>query len=212
MKQTSEEFAPGGATEEVTAEAAAASDPTLANAAYTELQDGPLGAGATATNEIDTSAHAAEVPPPAQTLVSDAANPVAEASWEQNAAGSLESSANGDGWVEVPRDPAETETGLQATPASVDTGLKNNPTVAETSGQSDEHVSVPKAQGGDGFEPVVHHQRQPSGRGRGRGGRGRGDGFRGRGRGDFRGRARGRGGRGRGGPNGAPAATPAAAQ
>lgn len=212
VKQTSEEYVPGEATEEVTAEASATSDPTLANAAYTELQDGPLDAGATAANEIDSSAPKAEVSPPAQTLVSDAANPVAEASWEQNGAGSLESSANADGWVEVPRDPAETETGLQATPASVDTGLKDNQTVAAASGQSDEHVSVPKAQGSDGFEPVVHHQRQPSGRGRGRGGRGRGDGFRGRGRGDFRGRGRGRGGRGRGGPNGAPAAAPAAAQ
>ncbi|EAW08008.1 uncharacterized protein ACLA_027300 [Aspergillus clavatus NRRL 1] len=215
VKQTSEEFAP--ATEEVTttteapAASTAASDPTLVNAAYTELQDGPLGASGASTSEAVVSAQT-DVPPPTQTLVSDAANPVAQSSWESNEPESLESSANADGWVEVPRDPAETETGLQATPAAVEPVLKNESAVAEVSGKGEETVSVPKTQSGDGFEPVVHHQRQPSGRGRGRGGRGRGDGFRGRGRGDFRGRGRGRGGRGRGGPNGALTAAAPAAQ
>ncbi|KAI9924536.1 hypothetical protein ASPWEDRAFT_172497 [Aspergillus wentii DTO 134E9] len=210
VKQISEGYAP--TSEEVTTEAAPASDPTLANAGYTELQDSTLAAADPAASQQPTAAAEAtqseQVPPPAQTLVSDAANPVAEATWISNADASHPSSATAEGWVEVPRDPAETDTGLQATPAAVETDLKNNSIPAQTS----ENGQVRK-EGVDGFEPVVHHQRQPSGRGRGGGGRGRGRGeFRGRGRGDFRGRGRGgRGGRGRGGPNGAPAAaTPAA--
>ncbi|KKK15508.1 hypothetical protein P175DRAFT_0516513 [Aspergillus ochraceoroseus IBT 24754] len=200
VKQISGEQA--STSEEPVAEAAPMSDPTTANAAYTELQDPSYAAEAAAATEHAAAATQPEqlVPPP-QTLVPDAANAVAEASWESNPADSLASSHT-ESWVEVPRDPAETETGLQATPANVDPDVKID-------------AGERKTPRGDGFEQVVHHQRQPSFRGRGRG-RGRGgDGFRGRGRGDFRGRGRGRGGRGRGGPNGGPAAAgpaPAAAQ
>ena len=205
MKQASEDFAP--TPEEDATEATPASDPTLANAASTELQDTAIGANAAAPTtdpNVNAVAHTEQVAPPAQTMVSDAANPIAESKWDPNTSAS---SANADGRVEVPRDPAETDAGLQATPASVDTGLKNNPVAAQNSGQEAQSAAVPKQENGDGFEPVNGHQRQPSGRGRGRG-RGRGDGFRGRGRGDFRGRGRGRGnGRGRGGSNGAPAAS-----
>lgn len=176
----------------------------MVNAAYTELQDSSFGTDSVVNNEpaAPAASTSEQIPPPAQTLVSDAANPVAESNWDSNVSGSLSSSANADGWVEVPRDPAETDVGLQATASAVDTGMKNNPTAAQTSVQSGEGATIP-----DEFEQAAHPKRHPSARGRGGGhGRGRGDGFRGRGRGDFRGRGRGRGGRGRGGPNGAPAA------
>ncbi|OJJ73005.1 hypothetical protein ASPBRDRAFT_195642 [Aspergillus brasiliensis CBS 101740] len=215
VKQAAAELA--GPTDETTTttEAAPQSDPTVANAGYTELQDSSYNTDATATaaNESATAneLEADQVQPPAQTLVGEGGNAVAEANWDANASGV--SSANTEGWVEVPRDPAETETGLEATPAATQAEVKSTPAAAE---QSTENVTVPK----DGFEQVHHHQRQPSVRGRGRGGhgRGRGDGFRGRGRGEFRGhgRGRGRGGRGRGGANangnGAPSAAPAGNQ
>ncbi|KAL4875544.1 hypothetical protein BJY04DRAFT_201606 [Aspergillus karnatakaensis] len=181
------------AAEEPAAAAEPVSDPTTANAAYTELQD-PTYAVEAAANENAPAADTENVAPPPQTLVSDAANAVAESSWEPQT-DALASSTNTDGFVEIPRDPAETETGLHATPGNI------------TEDVAPEASTTPQP-AGDGFKSV-NHQRQPSFRGRGRG-RGRGgDGFRGRGRGDFRGRGRGRGGRGRGGPNGAPAATPA---
>ncbi|KAL2863560.1 uncharacterized protein BJX67DRAFT_363270 [Aspergillus lucknowensis] len=186
-------------TEEPAPEAAPATDPTTANAAYTELQDPTYVAAAATTDIAGPTTEAENIPPPPQTLVSDGANAVAEAAWEPHT-DPLASSTNTEGFVEVPRDPAETDTGLQATIANNDADV-----VTEAS-------AAPAKAGGDDFKQVVHHhQRQPSFRGRGRG-RGRGgDGFRGRGRGDGRGRGRGRGGRGRGGPNGAPAA-PAAPQ
>ncbi|KAL2808168.1 hypothetical protein BJX63DRAFT_41498 [Aspergillus granulosus] len=187
VKQLSEEQTPA---EESNPEATPATDPTTANAAYTELDDPPAYVAAAATAEAET------VPPPPQTLVSDAANAVAEAAWEPQT-DPLASSTNTEGFVEVPRDPAETDTGLQATIGNVDADV-----VTEASAE-------PAKASGDDFKQVVHHQRQGSLRGRGRGRGGRGDGSRGRGRGDGRGRGRGRGGRGRGGPNGAPAATPA---
>ena len=202
VKLASEEYTK--ATEEPSVGGAPMSDPTMANAAYTELQDSSLGADSVATNEPAAAAASVpeQIPPPAQSLVSDAANPVAESSWDSNVSGSLSSSANADGWVEVPRDPAETDVGLQATTSTVDSGLKYNPTAAQSSGQSGEGAIIP-----DGSEQVAHNQRQSSVRGRGGArGRGRGDGSRGRGRGDFRGRGRGRAGRGRGGANGPPAA------
>lgn len=102
MKQASEDFAP--TLEEDTTEAAPASDPTLANAASTELQDTNLGAdNAIPTTDPTTTAVAQteQLAPPAQTMVSNAANPVAESTWDPNT--STASSTNADGWVEVPR-------------------------------------------------------------------------------------------------------------
>lgn len=209
MKQASEDFAP--ATTEVSTEAAPASDPTLANAASTELQDTAVGSNAAPTTDpnVAATAQTEQIAPPAQTMVSNAANPVAESAWDPNISSDSAASVNTEGWVEVQRDPTETDAGLKATPATVDTGLKNNPTAAQPSGQEAENAAVPK-QNGNGFESVGGHQRQGSGRGRGGRGRGRGDGFRGRGRGEFKGRGRGRGGNcGRGGSNGAPAAVAA---
>ncbi|KAL2787869.1 hypothetical protein BJX66DRAFT_310073 [Aspergillus keveii] len=192
IKQLSEETT---TVEEPTSEATPATDPTTANAASTELDDP---AYVTAANDAAVPAVEAEnIPPPPQTLVPDAANAVAEAAWEPHA-DPLASSTNTEGYVEIPRDPAETDTGLEATIGNV-----NADVVTDASAE-------PVKAGSDDFKQVVHHQRQGSFRGRGPR-RGRGDGQRGggRGRGDGRGRGRGRGGfRGRGGPNGAPAVTP----
>jgi hypothetical protein len=203
VKQASEEYAPAAVPPEGTwtQEAPAgepASDPTLANAGLTELQDTSATVQAATSNGFASSAASQPedvIAAPAQTSVGDAANSVGE-SWDPQASHSADPSANADEWVEVPRDPSETETGVQATPASVQPSTswaEDVPSVAPTANK----------EGGDGFEQVVHHQRQNSVRGRGGRGRGRGDGFRGRGRGDFRGRGRGRGefrgGRGRGG-------------
>lgn len=242
MKKTSEDYtAPAEETvTEQTADTTAAapsSDPTMVHAGLTELNDPSLAAEAAAANSAAAAAaesRSGEIPPPAQTIVDDAANPVAESSWEPTAAATAPAAATAEDWVEVPRNPAETETGLHATPAAADVGLKNEHAAGQaTMGTWADETTVAAATGredsNDGFEPVVHHhhhhQRQHSGRGaRGGRGRGRGDGFRGRGgnRGEFRGgRGRGRGefrgGRGRGGfggpshgPNGV-AAPPASA-
>lgn len=186
VKQACAKYAPAETAEAAT-EAAPTSDPTLANAGLTELQDTSVGAEATTTE----AASGANLPtdqtaPPAQTLITEEGNQVAESTYDNKDMAA--SSGTIDSWVEVPRNPAETDNGLQATPANTDT---NNATTGDTAG--------PKGQ---------------SARGRGgRGGRGRGEGFRGRGRGDvrgrgdFRGRGRGRRG-GRGGSHGSPAATP----
>ncbi|KAL4900017.1 hypothetical protein BDW74DRAFT_104957 [Aspergillus multicolor] len=198
VKELSEEAATPQPAPQPAAESAPVTDPTTAHAASTELED-PTYVAEAATNDAAISANEAEnVAPPPQTLVGDGANAVAESAWEPHS-DPLASSTNTEGFVEIPRDPAETETGLQATPANI---------TADVAPQG----STEPAKTENGFESVGKHQRQSSFRGRGRG-RGRGgDGFRGRGRGDFRGRGRGRGsgGRGRGGANGAPAATPAA--
>ncbi|KAJ0423864.1 hypothetical protein BJY00DRAFT_27676 [Aspergillus carlsbadensis] len=192
VKQHSED---SPTAEEPTSESTPATDPTTANAAYTELDDPAYVAAA--TDAAAPAVEAENIPPPPQTLVPDAANAVAEAAWEPHA-DPLASSTNTEGYVEIPRDPAETDTGLQASIGNVNADVVTD--------ASAEPVKV----GGDDFKQVAHHQRQGSFRGRGPR-RGRGDGQRGggRGRGDGRGRGRGRGGfRGRGGPNGAPAATP----
>ncbi|KAL4786720.1 hypothetical protein BJX76DRAFT_346069 [Aspergillus varians] len=182
--------------EEPAPQAAPASDPTTANAAYTELQDPSYATEAASNNPAASASETENIPPPPQTIVSDGANAVAESTWEPHN-DPLASSTNTEGFVEVPRNPAETDTGLQATPANINADV------------APESSAAPTKPADNSFEAAGNrHQRQPSFRGRGRG-RGRGgDGFRGRGRGDFRGRGRGRGNRGRGGPNGAPAATP----
>ncbi|CAI7670699.1 unnamed protein product [Penicillium manginii] len=174
VKQASNKFAPAEPAELAT-ETTLTSDPTLANAGLTELQDTSVRAEAAAQDNFPTSDQLA---PPSQTLVSDAGNAVAERSYNGN---SMTSSATTDGWVNVPRDPAETDTGLQATPANT------------------ENVEA-DAKGGRNRN---NNNNRQGGRGRGEGNRG------GRSRGDFRGRGRGgRGGRGRGGANGSPSATP----
>lgn len=182
VKQASNKYCPEETeVADAPTESAPVSDPTMTNAGLTELQDTSVSAAAAASDanaQIDSNA------PPPQTLISDGGNQVAENTYDPTG---MASSSTTDGWVEVPRDLAETDTGLQATLANTDT---HNATTGDDSA-------------GKG---------QPNGRGRGRGGRGRGDASRGRGRGE-RGRdSRGRGGRGRGrrgGANGSPSVTPA---
>ncbi|CAG8175038.1 unnamed protein product [Penicillium salamii] len=218
LKQACERFAPSEEGSEASTDTIPASDPTIANAGLTELQDTALTDDAPATSQAD------QLAPPAQTVVTDAANEVAE----QNA-GAISGDSE---WAEVPRNPAETETGLQATPASADAGLTNGSvgadaanaggqeTVAKKSGGRRRHYRGPRdgqregqqgpregqkpregqgkregskaqreAQQGD--QPPREGQQGPR-EGRGRGGRSRG------------GEGRGRGGRGRG--RGAPGA------
>ncbi|KAJ5562235.1 hypothetical protein N7461_000996 [Penicillium sp. DV-2018c] len=203
LKQASERFAPPEENTEAAEETKPTTDPTMANAGLTELDDPSLGAQAEPeTSQADTLA------PPAQTQVSDAANPVAEDSW-------VPVSDDGE-WVELPRNPAETDTGLQATPAAADAGLSNASAGADVTPQSE---NTAKSNGGrrrrgqgsrggrgrdakrDGAEP-----RSNEGRGEGRA-EGRAEGRpEGRGRGGRNGR--GRNGRGRGGANGSGSGSP----
>lgn len=182
-----------------------ATDPTIAHAALTE---------------IDQEADSARVPDPVDTptvpaassIDAGAANAAAEAHWEAKQSVSGES---GQDWIEVPRDPAETETGLAATPAALpntQSWAEDVPT--ESVGAAVALGAPPATNSGDGFHEV-HHGRgrgrngyQSEYRGGGRGGRGyRGGegGYRGRGggyRGDRGGGEGGYRGRGRGGYRG----------
>lgn len=129
--------------------------------------------------------------PQQSTIDAGAANEAAETHWDGKLSASAETTEE---WVQVPRDPAETDTGVAATPAAA-TGTQSwaddHP---ESAPVSSEPATTAGAGRGDGFHEV-HHSRG----GRGRGGyRARGDfgGYRGRG---FRGD---RGSRGRGGYRG----------
>lgn len=168
--------------------AAPESDPTIANAGMTELEDTttiPIRTnGTTGEEQEGTSA------PEQVGTTGEAANAVAEAIWNPEASMTTDASGAGDEWVQIPRDLTETDTGNIATPAAATTG--ENSWAEEVSTSVEEQKKE-----NDGFEPV--RGRHGDGRARGRGGRGVG------GRGDFRGRGRGgpgRGGegRGRGGP------------
>lgn len=167
-----------------------ATDPTIANAGLTEIDTEAQPPSNGLSHHVDTP-----TVPGASNIDAGAANAAGETNWDAKISASTE--AGPDSWVEVPRDPAETETGNSATPADM-TGTQSwaedvpaEPTAAPTS-----FADAPAPSGGDGFHEV-HHGR---GRGRGeyRGGRGRGyRGDRGRGEGG-RGRGRFRGQRGRG--------------
>ncbi|KAI3327732.1 hypothetical protein HD806DRAFT_332780 [Xylariaceae sp. AK1471] len=88
-------------------------DPTVVHAGLTEIDT----VGAT---EPMTNGHTESTPQsafPANADVSDnAANAAAENDWD--ATNNMSASITQEGWVEVPREPAETETGLTATPAA----------------------------------------------------------------------------------------------
>ena len=174
----------------------------------TELED---------VDEPDSNGNALHVDTPtvpeASNIDAGAANAAAEINWDVKASASTQDGP--DSWVEVPRDPAETDTGTRATPAAM-TGTQSwaedVPTEPPAAYAAPSEAPAPAANGGDGFHEV-HHGR---GRGRGdfrggqRGGRGRGgdrgsEGGHRNGRGGFRGdrgggegghRGRGRGGRG----------------
>ena len=166
------------------------SDPTILHAGLTEID-------AEAEPKVNGVSSHVETPtvPDASSIDAGAANAAGEANWEPKV---LASSVSGpEGWVEAPRDPTETDTGLTATPAAMTSNqswAEDVPTEpAATSTPSD----PPATNAGDGFHEV-HHSR-----GRGRGG------FQGescggnRGRGGYRGDRGGEGGyRGRGGHRG----------
>lgn len=188
-------------------------DPTVAHAGLTEIDANPEPI-TNGLSHLDTP-----TVPDASSVDTGAANAAAEANWEAKLSTSVESGP--EEWVEIARDPAETDTGTAATPAAmVGTQSWAEDVPAEVTSSIAEPVPQ-LANNGDGFHEV-HHGRgrdrngpQSEYRGGGRGGRGfRGDrgndsGYRGRGgfRGDrsggeggYRGRVRGgfRGNRGRG--------------
>ncbi|RVX66433.1 hypothetical protein B0A52_09663 [Exophiala mesophila] len=167
-------------------------DSTVAHAALTELDD-------TATLPTHPAEPESAAPPQQSSTGDEAANAVAEASWDPQASVGTESSANNDEWVQVSRDPAETETGVAATPAA-NHGTGSWAEEVGAAAASEEKAAAEN----DGFEQV----KRDRGRGRGgRGGRGEFRGGRGRGGGGGRGGDGYRGGRGgpprgRGGPRG----------
>jgi hypothetical protein len=168
------------------------SDPTIAHAGLTELDDAATNAGG-AEKEVSNAPAASRIEP-------EAANAAAEAQWDKQATGGDDPLS--ESFEMVPRDPAETETPhVGAAVTSTQSWADDTP---------EPQASTGAASGGDGFHEVLHTR---GGRGRGgHSGEGRGGPYRGRGRGgprgDFRG-GRGRGGRGefrgtRGGFRGAP--------
>ena len=183
---------------------AVGTDPTVAHAGLTEI-DTPA---EPPVNGLSDHFDTPQVPE-ASNIDAGAANSAAETNWDVKP--SISSEANE--WVEVPRDPAETDTGNAATPAA----MTSTQSWAEDvpSEQPPAFAQPVPAEASDGFHEVQHHR---GGRGRGsqgehrggnRGGRGfkgeRGEGG-GRGRGGYRGDRGGgdgeRRGRGRGGHRG----------
>lgn len=185
----------------------AGTDPTVAHAGLTELDNATEPTANGVSHHIDTPSV-----PDASNIDAGAANvAAADPSWEAKLSDSTQSGP--DGWVEVPRDPAETDTGTAATPAA----MNSTQSWAEDVPAEAQLNNNPEP-GADGFNEVRRGRGpRPDGQ-RGRGsGRGRGE-YRGRGgdrggeggyrgRGSYRGdrgggeggyRGRGRGGRGRG--------------
>ncbi|KAI1857988.1 hypothetical protein JX265_011018 [Neoarthrinium moseri] len=163
--------------------AAAATDPTVANAGLTEIDTGAT----SMTNGHPESTPASGIPASAD-VGDSAANAAAESQWDQPS-NDLSASITQEDWVKVPRDPAETDTGLDATPAAT------GPVQSWADDQPENPIETPAAQADDGFQSVQRNRPRGHGEGSGHRGRGRGD-YRGRGRGE--GRGRGRGGQGRG--------------
>jgi hypothetical protein len=173
---------------------ATVTDPTVAHAGLTELED--TDSTPTAMNGVSQTEQMTG--PDQSSVTPEAANAVAENNWDPQASVMTNESGAGEGWVEVPRDPGETDTGVSATPAAMHGSNSWAEEVTEVT-ETEEKAAAEN----DGFEQVVHHGNRDRGRGRGRGGdfrgRGRGDGFRGgRGRGDRGDGGERRGGRGRG--------------
>ncbi|ETS77467.1 hypothetical protein PFICI_11341 [Pestalotiopsis fici W106-1] len=157
-------------------------DPTIAYAGLTEIDTVNTSVAPTNGHAEPTSASGI----PASANVGDeAANAAAESQWDP-ASNDLSASVTQEDWVKVPRDPAETETGLEATPAA--TGP-----VQSWADDQPEHATEAPAQADDGFQSVQRNRPRGQGDNNGHRGRGRGDGYRGRGRGDGRGRGRGQG-------------------
>ncbi|CAG8957501.1 hypothetical protein HYFRA_00011483 [Hymenoscyphus fraxineus] len=160
------------------------SDPTIANAGLTEL-DAP---SATANGHSEISSEVQGIPQ--NSGFGGEGNAAANEKWDT--ANDLSTSQE---WVNVPRDAAETETGLTATPAAP----SNVQSWADDQPDSPTEKPAP-ANANDGFTDVQRNNRGNNnrgqgqgqgyrGRGRGRGGRGapRGNGDRGGARGEWRG-------------------------
>ncbi|SLM34334.1 hypothetical protein LPUS_03083 [Lasallia pustulata] len=135
-----------------------ATDPTVAHAGLTEIDSAaePL--------ENGTSSHI-ETPtvPDASSIDAGAANAAAENNWGPELSASATSGP--EGWVEVPRDPAETDTGLTATPGAMASTTSWAEEVTSEVGPASTQSMAPPALNGDSGFQEVHH-----GRGRGRGG------------------------------------------
>ncbi|ESZ94386.1 hypothetical protein SBOR_5250 [Sclerotinia borealis F-4128] len=172
-------------TESEVAEYPVQSDPTIANAGLTEIDD-PVTSALTNGQQEPSFEEAQAIPP--NSAFGEGGNAAAEANWDNN---NNELSTSQE-WVEVPREAAETDTGVTATPAAA----VNTQSWADEQPDSPESKSPTPASNNDGFHEVSRNRGRGDHRGRG-GGRGRGNGgFRGDG---YR-------GRGRGGPRGAPRA------
>ncbi|KAA8574231.1 hypothetical protein MFRU_001g00230 [Monilinia fructicola] len=158
------------------------SDPTIANAGLTEI-DEPVTSALINGHQEPSFEEAQGIPQ--NSTFGEGGNAAAEANWDNN--NDLSASQE---WVEVPREAAETDTGITATPAAV----ANTQAWADEQPESTGSKTPTPVTNTDGFQEINRNR----GRGeyRGRGGRGRG-GF--RGDGQYR-------GRGRGGPRGAPRA------
>lgn len=168
-----------------TAEHPVETDPTIANAGLTEMNE-PV--AAVLTNGHNESIYETQGIPQNSGFGDGSANAAAEANWDNS--NDLSTSQE---WVEIPRDANETDNGVTATPAAP----SNVQSWADDQPDSPvEKQSTLAANNNDGFQEI---QRNRGGRGNSRGGRGRNDGFQ-RGRGGFRGD--GYRGRGRGGPRG----------
>ncbi|KAI1181688.1 hypothetical protein F5B17DRAFT_424084 [Nemania serpens] len=164
--------------------AAVETDQTVAHASLTEID-------ATGATEPLTNGHTESAPLsgiPANADVADsAANAAGGSDWDAN--NTMSSSITQEGWVEVPRDPTETETGLTATPAAA----SNVQSWADEQPENPPEVRA-STDATDGFRQVQRNRPR---------GNDREGGWKGRGRGDYRGGHRGgyhegRGGRGRG--------------
>ncbi|KAI1489574.1 hypothetical protein F5X96DRAFT_640317 [Biscogniauxia mediterranea] len=180
------ESAPENEAPTETAEAVV-TDPTVAHAGLTEIDT--AGTTPPLTNGHTESTPVSGIP---NADVSDnAANAAAESQWDTG--NDLSASVNQEDWVEVPRNPTETDTGLAATPAAP----ANVQSWADDQPEHQPEQPAAATESGDGFRQVQRnrprgHEREGSWRGRGRGDYRGGRGGYGEGRG--RGRGRGRGG------------------
>lgn len=174
---------PGPPSAEDSTSTPVGTDPTVAHAGLTEIDipAEPIANGN--SSHVDTPNV-----PDASNIDAGAANAAAGTNWDPKQSGT------GEDWVEVPRDPTETDTGNTATPAAM---TNNTQSWADQVDQMPQPAyTQPPTEGGDGFHEVQHHRG-----GRGRGGQGEQRGSGRGGRGGFRG-DRGEGGRGRGGHRG----------
>ncbi|VUC22784.1 unnamed protein product [Clonostachys rosea] len=154
-------------------------DPTIANAGATELD-----ATVPVPGEQEQAVQAATNGIANINVSDEAANAVAGSHWDNTGEVAISQE-----WVDVkvPRDPAETETGLTATPAAAG----NNQSWADDHPEPAAETAPANAgEPNDGFHQVQRNRGRNEREGGNHRGRGRGE-WRGRGRGDGRGRGRG---------------------